>query len=312
MSNYSDSSFDASNANSSWYKALHSIAPKSSVLDIGCSSGNFGAELTARRGCVVDGIEVEPRDAKAAQKKLRKVYILDIEKDDLSLIKERYDVIYFGDVIEHLVKPIETLSRIRPLLKNDGMILFSIPNMAHISVRLALLRGDFEYTQTGLLDKTHIHFYDQHEVERVFNEAGYEITNLEFIKKDYPRELLDKELKKIGLNSTGKFYNLAAKPDASAFQFVGRAEPAKVRHHKLAEFGPIDMFDSFYENTKLGYERQIEELKKELEKTRRDLERTRQDVESTQKELRYKVEHPYRSVAGHVKRKVKSKSSGAA
>jgi SAM-dependent methyltransferase len=282
------------------------------VLDIGCSSGNFGAELTARRGCIVDGIEVEPRDAKAAEKKLRRVYLLDIEKNDLSPIKEKYDVIYFGDVIEHLVKPIEALKHVKPLLKNNGMILFSIPNMAHISVRLALLRGNFEYTETGLLDKTHIHFYDQHEVERVFNEAGYAITNLEFIKKDYPREFLDKELKEMGLTPTEKFYNLAVKPDASAFQFVGRAKPATVKHHRLAEFGPIDMFDSFYENTKLGYERQIKELKKELEKTRQDVERTKQNVESAQKELRYKVEHPYRSVAGHVKRKVKSKSSGAA
>ena len=59
--------------------------------------------------------------------------------------------------------------------------------MAHISVRLALLQGDFEYTQTGLLDKTHIHFYDQREVERVFNEAGYEITNLEFVKRTTPK-----------------------------------------------------------------------------------------------------------------------------
>ena len=312
MSNYSESSFDASNTNSSWYKAFHSIAPKSLVLDVGCSSGNFGAELTARRGCIVDGIEVEPSDAKAAQKNLRKVYLLDVEKDSLSPIKEKYDVIYFGDVIEHLIKPTETLSRIKPLLKYKGMVLFSIPNMAHISVRLALLRGNFEYTQTGLVDKTHLHFYDRHEVERVFNEAGYEITNLEFVKKDYPRELLRKELKKMGLETTEKFYNLAAKPDASAFQFVGRAKPATVKHHRLAEFGPIDMFDSFYENTKLGYERQIKELKKDVEKTRQDLERTRQDVESAQKELKYKVEHPYRSVAGHVKRKVKSKSSGAA
>ncbi len=307
MSNYSESSFDASNTNSSWYKAFHLIPPKSSVLDIGCSSGNFGAELTARRDCIVDGIEVEPSDAKVAQKNLRKVYLLDIEKDDLGLIKEKYDVIYFGDVIEHLIKPIETLKRVKPLLKNKGMILFSIPNMAHISVRLALLQGNFEYTETGLIDKTHLHFYDQREVERIFNEAGYEITNLEFVKKDYPRELLGKELKKMGLNPTEKFYNLAAKPAASAFQFVGRAKPAEVKRRRLAEFGPIDMFNSFYENTKLEYERQMRGLKKELEIARSELEQAQKESGRTQKELRYKIEHPYRSAAGHFKRKTKSR-----
>ena len=89
----------------------------------------------------------------------------------------------------------------------------------------------------------------------------------------------------MGLNPTEKFYNLAAKPDASAFQFVGRAKPATVKYRRLAEFGPIDMFDSFYENTKLGYERQIKELKK-------DIEKTKQDVKNVQKELRYKARAP--------------------
>lgn len=307
MSNYSKSSFDNSDSNSSWYKVFHLISPKSSVLDVGCSSGNFGAELITRRNCIVDGIEVEPGDAKLAEKNLRKVYVLDVEKDDLGHIEEKYDVIYFGDVIEHLANPIGALKHVRPLLKDSGVILFSIPNMAHISVRLALLRGDFEYTETGLLDKTHIHFYNQREVERVFNEAGYEITNLDFVKKDYPKELLREELNKIGLNPTEIFYNLAAKPDASAFQFVGSAKPAEVKPRKLAEFGPIDMFNSYYENTKVGYERQIKELKNDLEKTRKDLATVQHDAQSAQEELRHKVKHPYRSAAGHLKRKVKSK-----
>lgn len=311
MSNYSDSSFDTtdeSNGNTSWYKIFHLTPPGSSVLDIGCSSGNLGQLLIQKRQCRVNGVELNPADAKLAAGKLHRVWVLDIEGDDLAEFgKNKYDVIIFGEVIEHLVKPTETLKRIKPLLNNKGMILFSIPNMAHIAVRLALLRGNFEYTETGLLDKTHVHFYDQHEVERVFGEAGYEITNLEFVKKDYPRELLHKELKKMGLNPTEKFYNLAAKPDASAFQFVGKATPSEIKHHKLAEFGPIDMFNNFYENTKLEYEQRIKELMKKLEKTQQNVKSIQRNVESVQKELKYKVEHPYRSVAGHVKRKVKSK-----
>ena len=67
------------------------------------------------------------------------------------------------------------------------------------------------------------------------------------------------------------------------------------------------MFNSFYENTKLQYERQKKELKQDLKNTQKDLERTQQDIKSVQKELSYKIEHPYRSAAGHFKRRVKSK-----
>lgn len=308
MSNYSESSFEESNENSAWYKILHLIPPGSKVLDVGCSSGNFGQALIQKRRCSVDGIELNPADAKLAAEKLRKVWALDIERDDLAeLAKNKYDVINFGEVIEHLVRPIETLLRVKPLLKSRGMISFSIPNMAHISVRLALLQGNFEYTETGLLDKTHLHFYDQREVQRVLNEAGYEITDLEFVKKDYPKELLLQELKKMGLNPAEKFYKLAAKADASAFQFVGRAQVAQVKHYRLAEFGPIDMFNSFYENTKQGYEQQINRLRKELKITQTGLEQSHKELERARKELSYKIEHPYRSVAGHFKRKVKPK-----
>ena len=75
-----------------------------------------------------------------------------------------------------------------------GKLLFSIPNMGHISVRLYLLRGELDYGETGLLDKTHLHFYTLEEVQRVFAEAQLEIDHLDFVDKDYPKSLIKKEL----------------------------------------------------------------------------------------------------------------------
>ncbi len=268
MSNYSRSSFDASNTNSAWYKAFHLIPPKSLVLDVGCSSGNFGAELIARRGCIVDGIEVEPGDAKTAAKKLRKVYSLDVEKNDLSSIKEKYGVIYFGDVIEHLVDPPKTLKKLKPFLKQDGKIVFSIPNMAHATIRLLLLKGNFEHTETGLLDKTHLHFYNLREVERVFNEAGYSVDNVDFVKKDYPNSLIDKNLEDIGLTASKKFYELMHQPEAAAFQFVGSAVVGKsAKNFKREQFGPIDLFESYYNDTVRSYEDKLSHKADELQKS---------------------------------------------
>lgn len=265
MSNYSNSSFDKASANSSWYKASHLIPRKSLVLDMGCSSGNFGAELIAHRGCIVDGIEVESIDAKVAQKKLRHVYLLDIEKDGASQLKEKYDVIYFGDVIEHLINPARVLEAVKVLLKSDGRIVFSIPNMAHATVRLLLLTGDFEHTETGLLDKTHLHFYNLKEVERLFNEAGYEIENIDFVKKDYPNSLIDKYLSGIGLVASKKFYELMHQPEAAAFQFVGSAVAVKApKKLKRKQFGPIDFFESYYQDTVEGYEDKLTHKEKEL------------------------------------------------
>jgi 2-polyprenyl-3-methyl-5-hydroxy-6-metoxy-1,4-benzoquinol methylase len=257
MSNYSASKFDKNNENTSWYKAYNFIPNQSLVLDIGCSSGNFGKVLINDKKCIVDGIEINTTDAKRASKILRKVWVKDIEKDKLDYLNDKYDVIYLGDVIEHLVDPISVLKNIKKYLSKKGFILFSIPNMGYLEVRLDLLRGEFEYTETGLLDKTHLHFYTQNEIFRIFNESGFNITNLDFVKKDYPKDLIKNVLKNIGLNANTKFYELMADTSASAFQFVGKAYSSNINSHKLKDFGPIDMFEEFYINTKKDYENKI-------------------------------------------------------
>lgn len=283
MSNYSDSSFDPDAANSSWYKVFHLIPEKSTVLDIGCSSGNFGAELIKRKKCTVDGIEIFEKDAELARKHLRDVWVLDIERDDLSDIKPKYDIVYFGDVVEHLVTPVESLARIKKLLKPTGKIIFSIPNMAHATVRLLLLKGDFDYTETGLLDKTHLHFYNQKEVYRVFESSGYEIDELSFVEKDYPNELLKDYAEEIGLTPNDKFYERMHRPDAAAFQFVGSASISKSpkKAKKLKQFGPIDMFESYYNNTINPLRERVEELEKShatLEARNKQLEERWQQI----------------------------------
>jgi len=276
MSNYSDSSFNESETNTSWKKVFDLIPERSKVLDVGCSSGNFGDVLKRKKVCVVDGIELDSSDAKEASTKLRKVFIKNVETDSLEGMDKDYDIIYFGDVIEHLVDPVPVLKKIKNHLNSRGKVVFSIPNMAHISVRLMLLGGDFEYTETGLLDKTHLHFYTQSEVSRVFADSGYKIDQLQFVVKDYPKDLIQRELSKSGLKASSVFFDIAKKPNASAFQFVGSASRSNNAKPKtLKEFGPIDMFESYHNDIVSDYKRQLkdlESLKKENLKLRGYLE----------------------------------------
>ena len=135
MSNYSDSSFSEKSVNTSWYKIYKIIPDKSKILDIGCSSGNFGKELIDRKNCIVDGIELDYNDYISAKKNLRKVVNLNIETDEIKGVDNDYDFIYFGDVIEHLVNPSAALAKVKKYLNRTGRILFSIPNMANIAIR---------------------------------------------------------------------------------------------------------------------------------------------------------------------------------
>lgn len=304
MSNYSDSAFREDNQNNSWYKILRLIPQKAKVLDVGCSSGNFGAELIERKDCIVDGLDIDEKDVTEAAKKLRNVRLLDIERDSVDDITERYDVIYFGDVIEHLVNPSKSLQKIKQLLKPDGRVVFSIPNMAHVTVRLQLLKGEFEHTETGLIDKTHLHFYNLTEVQNVFKEAGFAIRKIDFVEKDYPDELIEAYLEKLGLKANKDFYDMMRQVDAAAFQFVGEAVVAKpgMQSVKRRQFGPIDFFESFYHNNIDALRERIVELEKE----RDNLVAQKIRLESR---LEYQDNHPLRSAAGAVKRKLKNRDT---
>lgn len=268
MSNYSDSMY-ADNPNSSWYKILHLVEPGSKVLDIGCSSGNFGEALIKDRKCIVDGIELDAKDAKEARKKLRHVFELNIETSPLDEITDTYDYIYFGDVIEHLVDPAKALQRLEVLFANKkkAKVLFSLPNMSHASVRLMLLNGDFEYGKTGLLDNTHLHFYTLHELNRVFNRAGMEITHFDPVTKDFPATLLDKELEKVGLKNSQKFTNFINSTNASVYQLVGYAQySAKPKKVPMEISSPRDGFAVLLQETNKYYEKRIKDSERHIKK----------------------------------------------
>lgn len=293
MSYYSNVNF-TNEPDLPWSRVYSYIKTSSKVLDIGCSSGNFGKVLIERKNCIVDGIELDKSDYIKAKKKLRKVYNLNIETDSLTDIQEKYDYIFLGDVIEHLVNPIVTLERIKPLIKHNGELLFSIPNMAHLSVRLMLLKGDFSYANTGLLDNTHLHFYTFKEIQRVFNGAGYEITFQEPIIKEYPRQLLQKQLEDIGLRPQEQFYKLSLESNAVIWQYVGAAHLSK-RPKKTEELPPISPgleFEQQYAKHLEEYQSVFKENKLLLQKYQIALK----DLRQKEKEL-YRIRHlPYLAV----------------
>lgn len=284
MSNYADSHFNFDDENSSWVKTFKLIPDKSLVIDVGCSSGNFGEHLSKAKGCTVDGIEIADDDIKRAKKKLRHVYKLDIERDDID-ITTKYDVMFLGDVIEHLARPVDTLARLRSLLKPNGVLVFSLPNITHMSVRLMLLKGKIEYGRTGLLDETHLHFYNSEEIHRVLAAAGYEVVNFDYTVNDVPYELAEREFTKLGLKPQNKFKQLLSSTNAAAYQFVGLAKTSNVKKQQLPKSSPSNLVDSYIKELKRDYDKVIFDLQKHVKDISADRDRIILDRDRINREL---------------------------
>ncbi len=225
MAGYSEHFFTPEMTNNSWSNMYSYIPEGSRVLDVGCATGNFGAALRELKGCTVVGVDIDAADIAEAATKLTQAYMLDITQPGAAATLGTFDIVIFGDVIEHLPDAPAALLAVHELLAEGGAIVYSIPNMAHVSVRLDLLAGRFAYTELGLLDKTHLHFYDRAAVHDVFASAGFVIDSELPVLTGYPRALLVERLLALGLSASPEFFALLSHTDADVFQYIGSAVP---------------------------------------------------------------------------------------
>lgn len=150
------------------------------VLEIGCGAGNLARAYLARNpGADYVGVELFPDAARQARECLRHVVVGDIEQPavlaelDQARADEPFDVLIFGDVLEHLRDPWQTLAELRRRVAPGGLCLACIPNVAHWSVLQQLLRGRWDYAEAGLLDRTHMRFFTRATSLELFQQAGW-------------------------------------------------------------------------------------------------------------------------------------------
>jgi 2-polyprenyl-3-methyl-5-hydroxy-6-metoxy-1,4-benzoquinol methylase len=201
-------------------KIVSLVPPATRVLEFGCATGYMTEVLKNRLGCTVVGIEIDRDAAALAEHYAERVIVGDAETIDYAaeLAGEQFDVVMFADVLEHLKEPADVLRRVRPFVAENGVVVASIPNIAHASVRLALLGGEFRYREWGLLDDTHLRFFTRASIQDLFEETGYAVTH-------WLRQRLDVGETEIKVPQVPEAVRewLASDPEATTYQFVLRA-----------------------------------------------------------------------------------------
>jgi 2-polyprenyl-3-methyl-5-hydroxy-6-metoxy-1,4-benzoquinol methylase len=203
--------------------AILSVPLGARVLDIGAADGSVARALV-QRGCQVWGVEANELAAARAKEVCEDVVVGDVELLDLHTVFSgvSFDVVLLLDVLEHLRAPVEVLRSATGLLTPHGCVVASIPNVGHGAVRLQLLKGRFVYTELGLLDQTHLRFFDRASVEAMFRDAGLIIRDNLRVKADLTETEIEIDLADF---SAEVIDALRADPDAATYQFVFTAVP---------------------------------------------------------------------------------------
>lgn len=152
------------------------------ILDVGCGEGYFGRLVKEKTNAEVWGIELVPVAADVAQQKLDQVLCGDVLEQLERLRGQQFDCIIFNDVLEHLVDPYHVLLAIKRLFTVNGVVVCSIPNVRYFRNLFNLaVRGQWRYTEDGILDKTHLRFFTKKSIIEMFESLGYRIRVLEGI-----------------------------------------------------------------------------------------------------------------------------------
>jgi GT2 family glycosyltransferase/2-polyprenyl-3-methyl-5-hydroxy-6-metoxy-1,4-benzoquinol methylase len=223
------------------------------VLEVGAATG-YVSKALKDRGCDVTAIEIDDEAAEIASKHCDRMIVGNVETLDFAEAfgDQRFEVAIFGDVLEHLVDPKGVLERLKEYLTPDGVVLASIPNVTHGAVRLSLLAGHFRYTDMGLLDRTHLRFFDRDGVHSLFADAGYGITEWRRVELPILGTEIELSLDQI---PTHVVQAVESAPDAKTYQFVVRAAPgapdAVDEVHAAASPDALELIEAKIEDAEL-------------------------------------------------------------
>lgn len=205
---------------------------KINVLEVGCACGATLVKIKNKyKYAEIHGIELNENAAEIA-KLYANVTDQNIENAELKFKQNYFDYIIFADVLEHLYDPWKVLTEIKKYLKADGKVLISIPNVMHFSLLKQVINGTWTYSESGLLDRTHVRFFTLHEIIKALEDAGY--RNVEYQMITVPKTSEDQEL----IDKLCELSNDNLKQQYEAYQYIIKSsvgDELEVLINKLAK-----------------------------------------------------------------------------
>lgn len=128
------------------------------ILDIGCGGGG-NLRLLRQAGHEAIGVTLSEVEARVCREQGFACHVADLTQN-IPFEPGSFDGLLLSHVLEHFPFPDEVLKRLLLLLRPEGGVYVALPNVLYLRQRLEFLRGRFRYAETGIMDRTHVRFFD--------------------------------------------------------------------------------------------------------------------------------------------------------
>lgn len=177
----------ALDADSGPARVVRIVGEDKRVLEIGAGPGSITKLLTSVSNCRVTALDIDAESIKKLAPYCEQAYQADLNNaawPEILAKEKKFEVLVAADVLEHVYEPLVVLKTMKGLLNEDGYMVISLPHVGHSVIHACLLEEDFEYSDSGLLDRTHIRFFGIKNIQKLFEDAGMKIVHAEFVVRN--------------------------------------------------------------------------------------------------------------------------------
>jgi len=150
--------------------------PVGRLLDIGCSTGDWAAHWQDK-GWQCAGLDIDKEHVQLAQGRGIDAKYCDLNHDQLPFDNERFDLIFAGEVIEHLIDTDGFISELYRCIQPGGHVLITTPNLVSFENRVRIMLGVYPaWVNYNLSGSGHVRAYTPRVLRKQLREHGFEVV----------------------------------------------------------------------------------------------------------------------------------------